>query len=75
MQTPKEPNYLELLKRDYPEELESNGLVTLLRNRCAYLDRHPEQWEREPKWFREAYRKDPEAAILEYSYEHLRSFA
>lgn len=68
-------DYLALLKRDYPEELETGGFVEWARNRFSYLDKHPEKWKQEATWVREAWRRDPEAAVLKYSYEFLRSFA
>ena len=68
-------NYKELMERDYPEEMREGGFLEYTRNHCLYLDKHPEQWEREPKWFREAYKKNPEEAIFQMSYEFLESFA
>lgn len=70
-----EKNYRELLERDYPEELRPGGFVERKREDCRYLDKHPEEWKREPKWFREAYRENPEEAILKMCYEFLESFA
>ena len=69
------PNYKELMERDYPEEMKTGGFVENVRDRCRYLEKYPEAWEREPKWFREAYKKNPEEAILQMSYEILESFA
>ena len=68
-------DYLALMKRDYPEELEPGRMVDTTRQDCAYMVEHPEMWEREAKWFREMYREDPEQAILKYVYELLESFA
>lgn len=75
MQMQNSSDYLALLKRDYPEELEPNGFVEQTRNRFQYLDKHPEDWKREAEWVREAWKQNPEAAVLKYSYEFLRSFA
>ena len=75
MQPPDNRNFLELLKQDYPEELEPNGFVEQTRNRFLYLDQHPEEWKREAKWVREAWMQNPEKAVLKYSYEFLQSFA
>ena len=68
-------NYLELMKQDYPEDLEPNGLVELTRKRFQYLDQHPQEWAQEAAWVQEAWKRDQEAAVLEYSYKFLRSFA
>ena len=70
-----ERDYKALMERDYPEELEPNGFLEQTREHCQYLDKHPEEWKREPKWFREAYKENPEAAILKMTYEFLESFA
>lgn len=67
--------YLELMKRDYPEDLQPGGFVEQTRNRFLYLDKHPEEWKREAAWVRKAWQEDPEAAVLKYSYEFLLSFA
>ena len=75
MQMQNNPGYLALLKRDYPEELETKGFVEWTRNRFQYLDEHPEEWKREAAWVREAWQQNPEAAVLKYSYEFLQSFA
>lgn len=68
-------NYLELLKQEYPEELEPNGFVARTRERFRYLDQHPEKWTQEAAWVQEAWKQNPEEAVLRYSYEFLRSFA
>ena len=68
-------DYRKLMEQDYPEELEPGGFLELMTEHCKYLDKHPEQWDREPKWFREAYRINPEQAILKMTYETLDSFA
>ena len=68
-------DYLELLKQDYPEELEPNGFVARTRELFRYLDQHPEQWAQQATWVREAWNKDPEQAVLQCSYEFLRSCA
>lgn len=75
MQMQNNPDYLSLLKQDYPEELEPNGFVEQTRNRFQYLDKHPEEWKREAAWVREAWKQNPETAVLKYSYEFLQSFA
>ena len=75
MDTMQNQDYLALLKRDYPEELEPNGFVQGTRERFRYLDKHPEQWKEMASWIRPAWNKDPEATVLKYSYEFLRSFA
>lgn len=68
-------NYKELMERDYPEEMKPGGFLDQQTEHCKYLDKHPEQWNREPKWFREAYKENPEEAILRMTYEFLESFA
>ena len=68
-------DYLHLMQRDYPEELKPGGFVEATKARFQYLDRHPNEWSREAEWVREAWRKNPEEAVLKYSYEFLRSFA
>ena len=70
-----ERDYKALMERDYPEELEPNGFLEQLREDCKYMDKHPERWKEEPKWFREAYKENPEAALLKRTYEFLESFA
>lgn len=67
--------YLELIKQDYPEELAPNGFVEQTRKRFLYLDKHPEQWAEEAEWVCQKWHIDPEAAVLEYSYKFLCSFA
>ncbi len=67
--------YYKLMKQYYPEELESNGFVEMTEKSCLYMDKNPKSWEEMPAWFREKYKQDPKAAILEYSYEFLLSFA
>lgn len=68
-------DYKAMRERDYPEEMEPGGFVADLRDRCQYMDKYPEQWSRESKQFREAYKENPEEAILQHSYEFLRSLA
>lgn len=68
-------DYLALLKQHYPEELEPGGFVEWAREHFRYLDKHPEQWTEMASWIRPAWNKDPEATVLKYSYEFLRSFA
>ena len=67
--------YYELMKQDYPEELEVRGFVETTEAACIYRDKNPKRWEEMPVWFLEMYKQDPKAAILKYSYEFLRSFA
>ena len=68
-------DYRKLLERDYPEELRPGGHVDWMMEHCQWLDAHPEEWKTEPTWLREAYRENPEEAVLKASYEFLRSFA
>lgn len=67
--------FFRLLMQDYPEELEPNGFVTWTRDYFAYFDAHPKEWERVDARVQEIWEKDHELAVLQYSYEFLRSFA
>ena len=74
-QTSEKEKYLELMRQEYPEELEPGGLVEHTRNRFLYLDQHPEKWSREAVWVQNAWKQDQETAVLKYIYEFLLSFA
>ena len=67
-------DYLELLKRDYPEELQPGGMLESTLETFKYNEAHPEEWKQEATWVREAYKQNPQQAAAQYVWKLLRSF-